>query len=59
MGIKLLNQKELAKELNVDVKTLRRNFIYQSGFPYTVVGKTRRYRLDKVLEWLDKTQKYA
>ena len=57
--VALLTLKELSEEMKIDVKTMRKEFIYQSDFPYTLVGKTRRYRIKEVSAWLDKHQHYA
>lgn len=59
MEVKLLTLKELSKEMNVDIKTLRKHFIYQPDFPYIKFGNTKRYRLEDVSFWLDRNTKFV
>lgn len=51
---KMLNEFELAKELNINVKTIRRWRLFNRGPRFLKVGgKLARYPASAVKEWLD------
>jgi hypothetical protein len=47
-----LRESELAAELQVSIRTLRRWNVTRTGPPRTVAGKTVLYHRDSVLDWL-------
>lgn len=55
----LLNQTQLCKTvLHMDHKTASAFLLEEKGFPYVIVGKTRRYVKSQVIEWLVQHQKF-
>jgi hypothetical protein len=54
-----LTESELAHELDRDPRTLERWRRLGTGPPFTMVGKTPRYRREAALEWLLKQERGA
>jgi excisionase family DNA binding protein len=52
MSIELITAAEVAKQLNVDVRTLHRLRMRGEGPPAYRIGRTFRFRSSEVEEWL-------
>ena len=50
--MQLLNEKNLAKQLDVSVAKLRKDRFEKRGLPYTRIGRSVRYNLVSVLKTL-------
>ena len=50
--MQLLNEKNLAKQLDVSVAKLRKDRFENRGLPYTRIGRSVRYNLVSVLKTL-------
>ncbi len=50
--MQLLNEKNLAKQLDVSVDKLRKDRFENRGLPYTRIGRSIRYNLVSVLKTL-------
>ena len=50
--MQLLNEKNLAKQLDVSVAKLRKDRFENRGLPYTRIGRSVRYNLVSVLKSL-------
>jgi hypothetical protein len=48
-----LNEKKVAKMLNLSVSTLRMDRHYNKGLPYYKIGKSVRYNINDVKNYLD------
>ena len=53
MQLQLLNEKNLAKVLDLSVAKLRRDRFEKRGLPYTKIQKAVRYDLEKVKKFLE------
>ena len=53
---KYLTEEELAAQLRVSTKTLKRWAIDKKGPPKTYIGRTVYYRTEAVLKWLEKIE---
>jgi hypothetical protein len=51
--LQLLNEKNLAKQLDLSVAKLRRDRFEKRGLPYTKIQKAVRYDLEKVKKFLE------
>jgi len=50
--VQLLNEKNLARQLEVSVAKLRRDRFENRGLPYTRIGRSVRYNIVSVLKTL-------
>ena len=50
--MQLLNEKNLAKQLDVSIAKLRKDRFENRGLPYTRIGRSVRYNLVSVLKSL-------
>ena len=50
--MQLLNEKNLAKQLDVSVAKLRKDRFENRGLPYTRIGRSVRYNIVSVLKTL-------
>ena len=53
MQLQLLNEKNLAKQLDLSVAKLRRDRFEKRGLPYIKIEKAVRYDLEKVKKFLE------
>ena len=53
MQLQLLNEKNLAKQLDLSVAKLRRDRFEKRGLPYIKIQKAVRYDLEKVKKFLE------
>lgn len=48
-----LTESELAERLNISIRTLQSQRIRGNGIPYVKIGRSVRYQLDVVMEYLN------
>ena len=53
MQLQLLNEKNLAKQLDLSVAKLRRDRFERRGLPYLKINRAVRYDLEKVKKFLE------
>ncbi len=53
MQLQLINEKNLAKQLDLSVAKLRRDRFEKRGLPYLKVNRAVRYDLEKVKKFLE------
>ncbi len=53
MQLQLLNEKNLAKQLDLTVAKLRRDRFEKRGLPYSKINRSVRYDLEKVKKFLE------
>jgi|TARA_B100000959_G_C14573744_1_gene456956 hypothetical protein len=51
--LQLLNEKNLAKQLDLTVAKLRRDRFEKRGLPYSKINRSVRYDLEKVKKFLE------
>ena len=53
MQLQLINEKNLAKQLDLSVAKLRRDRFEKRGLPYLKINRAVRYDLEKVKKYLE------
>ncbi len=53
MQLQLINEKNLAKQLDLSVAKLRRDRFEKRGLPYLKINRAVRYDLEKVKKFLE------
>lgn len=51
-----INEKELSEIVGVSLSTLRMNRVFNKGFPYYKLGKSVRYKLSEVNDYIEKNK---
>lgn len=57
--VKYINEKEVSEITNISIDTLQKDRHLKKGFPYTKIGRSVKYSLQDIIDYMEKNKVYT